>query len=86
MCLCIFKKYFSIYLLYRLTATISITQEKIVFSTLLAKNVSIAEKLATTEEWDVLFTGDTELANNNVDNEERKPAWISTKTWLTIKR
>lgn len=63
------------------------TQEKIVFSTLLAKNISIAEELATTEEWNVLFASDTVIENNNVDNDkESKPTWISTQSWVAIKR
>lgn len=74
----------------KLNATgLGYTQEKIVFSTLLAKNISIAEELATTEEWLILFAcSDTGIAiSNNVDNdEESKPAWIPTKTWLTVKR
>lgn len=68
---------------------IGVTQEKIVFSTLLAKNISIAEELATTDEWSILFARNTVIANDNVDNndEESKPAWISsTQTWLAIKR
>lgn len=82
--MCISKQIFH----YRINATdLGYTQEKIVFSTLLAKNISIAEELATTEEWLILFASDTGIASNNVDNEEAsKPAWISTKTWLTIKR
>lgn len=84
MCLCIL--FLKANKSYRINATISLTQEKIVFSTLLTKNISIAEELATTEEWSVLFASDTEMANSNVDNEESKPAWISTQTWLAIKR
>lgn len=74
---------------HRVNATISVgsKQEKIVFSTLLAKNISIVEKLATIEEWTLLlFAGDAKMATNNVDNDERKPAWISTQTWMAIKR
>lgn len=59
-------------------------KEKIVFSTLLAKNTSIAEKLATKEEWHFIFSSG-KMKNCNEDD-QNKPDWITTKTWFLLKR
>lgn len=59
-------------------------QEKIVFSTFLAKNISIAEKHTTIEEWNCLLSI-IEMDNCEEDL-ENKPNWIWKKTWSAIKR
>lgn len=55
-----------------------------VFSILLAKNISIAEKLATKEEWSLLL-GLDKISNIDEDD-QNKPNWMSHRTWMRIKR
>lgn len=54
-----------------------------VYSALLVKNMSIAERLATNEEWTFFFS-DTEKTNHHEDD-QNKPDWLSQRIWNAIK-
>lgn len=69
------------------TRNLNLKQEKIVFSALLVKNMSIAEKQATEEEWTFFFSGikRTNIHAEDNDNNENKPNWVSHRIWSAIK-
>ncbi|XP_031619236.1 LOW QUALITY PROTEIN: dynein heavy chain 7, axonemal [Contarinia nasturtii] len=77
------KKYFTYFIYTKLCRSLE-EKEKIVFSTLLTKNISISEKHATKEEWAFLFTCGN--MKNSIENDENKPNWISSDAWARIKR
>lgn len=60
------------------------SQEKILFSSLIAKNVAIAQKLISEREWNFLISN-FQAAKYEVDkNAAIKPVWVPYKTWMAL--